>query len=271
MARSPYETHVYHNLEYARTDEKPLLLDLYVPQSPPAPLPLVVFVHGGGWSSGSKDYPPTEPLTAHGLAVASISYRFSQEAIFPAPIHDCKGAVRWLRAHAAQYRLDPDRFGAWGTSAGGHLVALLGTSGEVADLEGTVGGHLDQSSRVQAVCDYFGPTDFLAEIGQPSDIDRSRADAPEARLVGGLLVDHVEEARRANPITYVTADDPPFRIVHGDSDRSVPLNQSQLLHEALLAAGVPSTLHVIEGAGHGFPDPEIGEETAEFFAKWLRA
>lgn len=267
----PYEVHVYHNLEFARTEEKALLLDLYVPEEPAGPLPVVVRVHGGAWSMGNKEYPPTERLTARGLAVASISYRFSQEAIFPAQIHDCKAAVRWLRAQAAQYRLDPDRIGAWGASAGGHLVALLGTSGDVAELEGAVGGNLEHSSRVQAVCDYFGPTDFLQEIGQPCDVDRVTPDCPEALLLGGLLQERPEAVRLANPITYVRPDNPPFLILHGDCDRIVPLNQSTLLHEALTAAGVPSALRVIEGAGHGFADPAIEEQVGDFFEEQLKS
>jgi acetyl esterase/lipase len=266
----PYEVHIYHNLEYARVGEKALLLDLYLPEEPAGALPVVIWVHGGAWRQGNKEYPPTERLTAGGFAVASISYRLSQEAIFPAQIHDCKAAVRWLRAHAARYRLDPERFGAWGSSAGGHLVALLGASGGVAELEGTVGGNLEHSSRVQAVCDYFGPTDFLQQIGQPGDIDRSLPDAPEAQLVGGPLRERQGVVRQANPITYVSPDNPPFLLLQGDCDRSVPLNQSVLLHEALTAAGVPSTLHVIEGAGHGFDSPEIDAEVDAFFDRHLK-
>ncbi len=266
----PYKVHVYHNLEYARTEDKALLLDLYVPEEPVGALPTVVWVHGGAWSMGNKEYPPIERLSARGFAVASISYRFSQEAIFPAQIHDCKAAVRWLRAHAGQYRLDPERIGAWGASAGGHLVALLGTSGEVAGLEGTVGDHPDQSSRLQAVCDYFGPTDFLAMIGQPGDLDRESPEAPEAKLVGGPLRECPEAVRSANPLTYIRPDNPPFLILHGDCDRIVPLNQSMLLHEGLIAAGVPSTLRVMEDAGHGFEDPEIEEQVAEFFEEQLK-
>jgi acetyl esterase/lipase len=266
----PYEMRVYKNLEFARPPQRALLLDLYVPEQPTGPLPVIIWVHGGGWCSGGKDYPPAERFTARGYAVASLSYRYSTEALFPAQIEDCKAAVRWLRAHAAQYRLDPARFGVWGASAGGHLVALLGTSGDAPELEGTVGGNLEQSSRVQAVCDFCGPTDFLQEIGQPGDLDRATLDCPEAGLLGGLLTERPEAVRRANPLTYLAPDNPPFLIVHGDQDMIVPLHQSQILCEALTAAGVPATLHVVAGGGHGFGSPEIDAEVDDFFDRWLK-
>ena len=204
-----------------------------------------------------------------GYAVASINYRLSHEAIFPAQIHDCKGAVRWLRAHAGEYGLDPARVGAWGDSAGGHLVALLGTSGDVAELEGTVGGNGEQSSRVQAVCDWFGPTDMLQIGGFPSDIDHNGPDSPEARLFGGPIHEKRDLVTQANPITYIRADAPPFLIVHGDRDPIVPLHQSELLADALRAAGVPVRLITVAGAGHGFDDPLYWRKAAEFFNEIL--
>ena len=266
----PYEVHSYHNVEYARVDDKPLLLDLYIPQGLTGPLPVVVWVHGGGWYLGDKSFPQALRLTARGYAVASLNYRLSPEALFPAQIEDCKAAVRWLRAHAAQYGLDPERIGAWGASAGGHLVALLGTSGEAAELEGTLGEHPEESSRVHAVCDYFGPTDFLQEIGQPCDIDRASPDCPEALLLGGPLQERPEAVRLANPITYIRPDNPPFLIMHGDCDMVVPLHQSQLLYEALTAAGVPAALSIVGGAGHGFDSPSIDEEVDAFFDRYLK-
>ncbi|MHB9025797.1 MAG: alpha/beta hydrolase fold domain-containing protein [Armatimonadota bacterium] len=271
-----YSMIVHKNIEYARVGVKLLLLDLYLPKDAEDALPLIVWVHGGAWRAGDKEYCPAARLTARGYAVASIEYRLSQEAIFPAQIEDCKGAVRWLRAHAAQYRLDPQRIGAWGASAGGHLVALLGTAGDVKDLEGTVGGNLEYSSRVQAVCDYFGPTDFLQMIGQPGDIDRALPNAPEAALLGGLLRERPDAVKAANPITYIRRDNPPFLILHGDCDRTVPLNQSQLLYNALTAAGVPATLHIISGAGHGIADDsikdnlQIDEHVNVFFDRYLK-
>jgi acetyl esterase/lipase len=213
-------------------------------------------------------------LVSDGYAVASVEYRLSQAATFPAQIEDCKGAIRWLRANAAKYDLDPKHVGAWGSSAGGHLVALLGTSGDVAELEGTVGGNLDQSSRVQAVCDWFGPTDFTQIAAQSlptSLLDHDAPDSPEARLIGGPIQKNKDKAARANPITYITADDPPFLIMHGDQDNLVPLGQSELLLAALQQAGVPATLHTIKGAGHGFGSPEQFRMVRQFFDQQLKA
>ncbi len=258
------------DLEYARVGEKGLLLDLCLPKDPEGSLPLVVWVHGGAWRGGDKSPCRAVWMVERGYAVASINYRLSQEAIFPAQIHDCKAAVRWLRAHAEQYRLDPERIGAWGSSAGGHLVALLGTSGDVKELEGE-GGNLEFSSRVQAVCDWFGPSDFLQMRGVPSRIDRNSPDSPEALLVGGPLQERKEQCRRANPITYITPDDPPFLIMHGERDDIVPLNQSQLLHEALKKAGVDVTFHLVKGAGHGFDGPKLDRMVADFFAEHLKS
>ena len=149
--------------------------------------------------------------------MASINYRLSQHAVFPAQIEDCKAAIRWLRANAAKYHLDPDHIGVWGASAGGHLVAMLGTTGGVKELEGK-GGNLDQSSRVQCVVDWFGPTD-LATMGGSHDNPAS----PDRQLIGGPVQENKEKARKASPLTYVSKDSAPFLIMHGDKDNMVPL------------------------------------------------
>jgi acetyl esterase/lipase len=251
------------DLEYARVGDRALLLDLYLPgggdnpgagpsrQTGHGPRPVIIWIHGGAWRTGSKDNPRAARQAQRGYAVASISYRLSQEATFPAQIHDCKAAVRWLRAHAGQYNLDAVRFAAWGASAGGHLAVLLGTSGGVADLEGNL-GHQAFSSRVQAVCDFFGPSDFLRMSDVPGVMPHDTPDSPESQLVGGPIQDNPQAVNRANPITYVTANDPPFLIVHGVEDYTVIANQSELLHAALQSANVESTLHLVPGAGHGF-------------------
>ena len=263
------ESRVLRDIVFARVDDKDLLLDLYLPEGAAGPLPLIVWVHGGGWQAGSKENARAARMTQRGYAVASISYRLSHEAIFPAQIHDCKAAVRWLRANAQRYNLDPNRFGAWGPSAGGHLVALLGTSGGVTELEGDE-GNLSYSSRVQAVCDYFGPTDLLAMKEFPCRIDRDDPNCPEARLIGGGLAENPDKVRLADPITYVTPDDPPFLIVHGDQDDVVPFNQSDLLYQALKKAGVVVTFHTVEGAGHGFGEREPAELVNAFFDRHLK-
>ncbi|MHB9026536.1 MAG: alpha/beta hydrolase fold domain-containing protein [Armatimonadota bacterium] len=259
----------HRDLEYANIGDVSLKLDIYLPEQVTGKLPVAVWIHGGGWAAGSKDGAPTMYWALRGYAGVSINYRLSQQAIFPAQIHDCKAAIRWLRANAAQYHLDPDHIGVWGGSAGGHLVALLGTSGGVKELEGDL-GNPQYSSQVQAVCDFFGPTDFLQEVGQPSNIDRAKPNCPEARLIGGPLQENPEKVARANPISYASFDDPPFLILHGDKDMTVPLNQSQLLHDALQKAGVVSTFHIVKGGGHGFGGAEISKMVQDFFDKHLK-
>jgi len=273
MQRVPEGVEAHRNIEYAQPNDTPLLLDLYVLKGATRPLPLIVWIHGGAWRGGSKDRCPALRFSERGYVVASINYRLSQKAIFPAQIEDCKAAIRWLRANTAKYRIDPRRIGVWGSSAGGHLVALLGTSGDVKDLEGTVGGNLDQSSRVQAVCDFFGPTDFLqmdAHMIEGSRLVHDSPESPESRLVGGPIQENKEEVSRADPITYVTEDDPPFLIMHGDRDPLVPLHQSELLNGALKKVNVDATFHVVKGAGHGFGGPEISRMVDQFFDKHLK-
>jgi acetyl esterase/lipase len=261
---------VHRDLVYVPGGHERQKLDLYLPKGG-WNLPLIINIHGGAFKAGSKEMGvPVEHL-ARGYAVASINYRLSQHALFPAQIEDCKAAVRWLRAHAGTYGLDPNHFAAWGSSAGGHLAALLGTTGDTKEFDG--GDHLDQPSRVQAVVDYFGPTDFLQmDAHRPPDgMVHDAADSPESLLIGGPIQQNPEKTRRANPITYVTKDDPPFLIVHGDADPLVPHHQSELLAAALERAGVPVTFYTVKGAGHGrFNDPKVAELTGEFLARHLK-
>ena len=252
----PPEVKELKNLEYGRGSGRAMLLDLYLPEKAQKLMPLIIWIHGGAWMAGSKDNPsPALRFTRDGYAVAQVGYRLSQEAKFPAQIHDCKAAVRWLRANAGKYDLDPNRFVAWGASAGGHLVALLGTSGGAAELEGTV-NDLKESSRVQGVIDWFGPTDFLQIGNAESDLRHNAPDSPESKLIGGPLLENKDKAAKASPITYVSKDAPPFLIMHGDRDRTVPFNQSELLYAALKKAGVDATLVPMKGAGHGFGGPD---------------
>jgi acetyl esterase/lipase len=257
---------VSKDLPYVEGAHERQRLDLYLPETARGLLPVVVWVHGGAWRGGSKDRCPAQRLVARGYAVASINYRLSQHAAFPAQIEDCKAAVRWLRAHSQQYGLDPRRLGVWGASAGGHLVALLGTAGDVKELEGAL-GNAKQSSRVQCVVDWFGPTNFLKMGGSHND-----PTSPESRLVGGPIQQNAEKVARANPIRYVTPDDPPFLIVHGDADPTVPIGQSELLEAALKAAGVEVTFLRLAGAGHGGPQfetPEVRGAIDEFLDRHL--
>jgi acetyl esterase/lipase len=261
---------VLRDIEYVSGGHERNKLDLYLPKQNGGKgqkverLPLIIWVHGGAWMSGDKKNCPAVRFVHEGYAVASINYRLSQHAIFPAQIEDCKTAMRWLRANAEKYGLDPQRFGAWGASAGGHLVALLGTAGDVNEFD--KGENLNVSSRVQAVCDFFGPTDFLKMADSPSKMKHDDANSPESKLIGGAILENKEACRRANPITYVTKDDPPFLIVHGDADPLVPHNQSQLLYEAFQKASVQAKLYIVKGGGHGgFKDPTIEKMVDEFF------
>ncbi|MGZ8194673.1 MAG: prolyl oligopeptidase family serine peptidase, partial [Methylosarcina sp.] len=186
-------------------------------------------------------------------------------------IQDCKSAVRWLRANAERYGLDPDRFGAWGPSAGGHLVALLGTAGDIREFE--TGENLIYSSRVQAVVDFFGPTDFLQMDAHrlPEGLVHGLPDSPEANLIGGAIDKNKNKAAQANPIAYITEDDAPFLIVHGDADPLVPHHQSELLADALKKADVPVVLYTVKGGQHGgFNDPKVQQLVKEFFADHLK-
>ncbi|MCY3742333.1 MAG: alpha/beta hydrolase [Candidatus Poribacteria bacterium] len=260
----------YRDIAYVTDGHERQKLDLYVPDTGKN-LPLVIWVHGGAWRGGNKKhYVPMAYLNA-GYAGASINYRLSQHAIFPAQIEDVKAAVRWLRANAETYCLDPNRFAAWGSSAGGHLVAMLGTTGDVEAFE--VGENLEVSSRVQGVVDYYGPTDFLQMDAHrlPEGLVHDTPDSPESQLVGGPIQEHKDRVAKANPITYVSADDPPFLIIHGDQDKLVPYHQSVLLKDALEKAGVSVTFYRVEGGGHGwFRDPKVPELTKVFLEQHLK-
>jgi acetyl esterase/lipase len=267
---------VERNIPYVDGGHANQVLDIYLPETAAdKPLPLVIWIHGGAWLGGSHANPSALFLLEEGYAVASIEYRFSQHAIWPAQAHDCKSAIRFLRANAAKYNIDPDRFAVGGESAGGHLAALIGTSGDVADVEGDL-GTTGVSSRVHAVVDEFGPTD-LTLMGEQSNgrsmIQHDAPDSPESRLMGGPIQEKQELAKTANPLTYVDKADPPFLILHGDQDNLVPLAQSEILAKALTDAGVEVTMQTLEGAGHGGPQffsTESREQIKEFLAKHLK-
>jgi acetyl esterase/lipase len=268
--RLPEGAVVHRDLAYVTGGHERQKLDLYLPKAG-ANLPLIINIHGGAFRMGSKEQGVPVDYLERGYAVASINYRLSQHAKFPAQIEDCKAAVRWLRAHAKEYRLDPSRVAAWGASAGGHLAAMLGTTGDTQAYD--VGSNLDQPSRVQAVVDYFGPTDFLQMDAHrlPNGMVHDPANSPESELIGGAIQEHKEKTARANPITYVTPGDPPFLICHGDQDPLVPHHQSVLLEAALRQAGVPVTMYTVKGAGHGgFTDPKVAELTQAFLAAHLK-
>jgi acetyl esterase/lipase len=266
----PEECKVLKDLAYGEHERNKL--DLYIPKSDAA-LPLIIWVHGGGWENGSKfGGGPSLDLLRKGYAVASINYRLSGHAVFPAQIEDCQAAVRWLRSHAKEYNLDPDHFGAWGASAGGHLVALLGTCDDSTfPVEKS---EKNCSCGVQAVCDWFGPADFLHWGTITVDSPLANRPSQISRLFGGTVPQKLDLAKQASPVAHVSKNSAPFLIYHGDKDPVVPLQQGEALHEALKKAGVDSTLHVVKGGGHGRPGfdaPEVLQEEEAFFGKYLKA
>jgi len=268
--RLPEGARTERDLVYGSAGGRELKLNLYLPPGDEAK-PLIIWIHGGAWLQGSKDGPsPAQQFVGSGYAVAHVGYRLSQVAKWPAQMHDCKAAVRWLRANAARYHLDPKRFAAWGSSAGGHLVAVLGTSGGVAELEGTC-NELKTSSSVQAVVDWFGPTDFLQMNKFRSNIAHDEARSPESQLIGGPIQENKDATAKANPITYVERGEalPHFLIMHGTKDDLVPFNQSELLNEALKAAKADVTFVPMEGAGHGFGGEQSFTLVREFLTRVL--
>lgn len=248
------------DVTYCMADGIPLKMDIFLPVASGKPAPAVLYVHGGSWIGGDKfevGFASAE-LTARGYLVASINYRLAPQYKWPAQIEDAKCAVRYLRANATTLNLDPNRIAAWGSSAGGHLAALLGLTGPQAGFEGR-GGYSEQSSRVQAVIDMFGPTDLAAY--SPDKLAVGIAEAVFGVRPGdplGVLV-------KASPVTYVTRDAPPFLILQGDKDDIVPFGQSQTLYDRLRSAGANATLVTVKNAGHGFvpvggvPNPNIIE------------
>ena len=248
------EMRIDKGVAFAKVGETNLLLDLFRPLEAALPddgYPLVVWVHGGAWRRGSRDNMPLEGLVERGVAVASVDYRLSPVAKFPAQVHDIKAAIRYLRANATKYRLDESRFAVAGASAGGHLAAMVGVSSEIESLEGTVGDNDAVSSRVSSIVDFYGPTNFMTILKQSTPHGLSvRVPALEL-LIGGLPEEHETLARLGSAVEHVDADDPPLLLIHGDQDPQVPINQSHELHGRYKSVSVPVVFEVIHGGAHG--------------------
>lgn len=265
------EGKTYKNVVYAKADSRDLLVDVYMPASVSNPY-LVVWVHGGAWHSGTKEDPPKQLLAA-GYALASVDYRLSVEAPFPACIHDIKAAIRFLRANAPTYGYRADKIAIWGSSAGGHLVALVGTSNGDKFLEGKLGAHVTTSSDVQAVIDFFGPTNFttILEQSTPHGIG---VRAPALALLLGKPVEDVPDlAKKASPVFQVDPSDPPLFIAHGDQDIQVPVNQSLELEGAYEKHGLQVELEIVHGADHGsnaFFRAEVIRKVQAFLERAMR-
>lgn len=259
-------------------------LDIYLPDNGDGPFPLILSIHGGAFKGGDKGDNQVTPMLEglkRGYAVISVNYRLSQEAIFPAQIYDIKAAVRWIRANSKEYKLKTDRIVVWGGSAGGHLSAMLGTSGGIKELEDLSMGNKEQSSRVQAVVDWFGPTDFLRmdeqlkESGIKNPQTHSIPDSPESELIGKNLSDAPELVKAANPESYITPDDPPFFIQHGLIDHLVPYQQSVNLASKLekIIGKENVTIELLKDTDHGGPaffEPQNIEKVFLFIEKCMK-
>jgi acetyl esterase/lipase len=241
----------YRDVVYGMVDGMDLGLDVYMPANVDSP-PLIVFVHGGAWRAGTKDRAPAV-FVENGYALASLDFRQSGDANFPAMIHDIKGAVRYLRAHAEDYGYDPDRMAITGESSGGHLAALVGVTNGVAELEGNVGGHTQISSDIQAIMSYFGASDLTTILDQSTPFGLGLREPALEALLGKVPADDPETARLASPVFHVDANDPPLLLFHGDRDPQMPINQAHELEGAYEALGMDVTFDVVHGSAHGGP------------------
>lgn len=268
MSAQQYVPPFEAGIVYGKTGGKEMQLDVYAPsfsEDKSIAYPVVIWLHGGTWFSGNKNgfgVNYAASLSKNGFVVVCANYVTNDR--FPAQLHNCKAVVRWIRANAERFRIDTAKIGVWGEGAGGHLAALLGTTGGVAransgdvtfDVEGSVGEHLEYSSRVHAVVNLYGPTDFLQmddnnveDCANP--VIHNQPTSPEALLLGGAITAIPDKVQLANPIFYVTPDDPPFLIQHGTADCNVPPHQSELLEEALRKVGVRCTLDLMDGYRH---------------------
>lgn len=260
----PEDIEVIKDIEYGHGGTKVLKLNVVRQKQQDGKLkPVIVYIPGGGWLRADKDVAlgRLAALAQHGYIGVSIQYRTSTEGVLPAQIEDCKCAIRFLRAKAKDYHLDPEHIGVWGASAGGHLAAILGLSASDKELEGT-GGSTEHSSRVQAVSAWYAPTDLRGK-----DFP---ADHPVSLVLGGNPRDLPQQAAKASPLAYVNKDGAPFFLVHGESDPGVPVEESRVLADALKKAGVEATLLVVPGAGHGFITSAEAEKMLEFFDRHLK-
>lgn len=268
LPRLPKSIEADKNIKYGEASGQAMLLDIYRPRQIDRKLPVIVWLYGGAWKMGSKDFCPIAFMATQQVAIVSINYRLDNVAPFPAQIYDCKGAIRWLRANADKYDLDADHIGVFGASAGGHLAALLGTTADNPKMEGDVGGNLNYSSRVQCVCAFYPPTDLNRLVTDPKTRASSKGDV--AKLLGGAVADNVDKANFASPIFYVDKNSAPFFLMHGGADTLVPPEQSEIFYEALKKAGVEAHLEIIPDKGHGIiAPPAVAQEIYQFFQAHL--
>jgi acetyl esterase/lipase len=260
---------------YAGNENPKQKVDLYLPKkrNTDNPLPVVALIHGGGWVNGDRlGYAGAAIQFARtgDYASVAVGYRLTKEAHWPAQVYDCKAAIRWIRAHAKEFNLDPDKIAVMGSSAGGHLSSLIGTTGDVKELEGALGPNTSFSSRVQCVVNLCGPEDFTQALMFDKEKKPVLKDDAVIGLLGGNYEEKHAEAVAASPVTYVTKDDPPFITFHGSADQRVAFLHAEAIHAALQKAGVPSLLIPITGGGHGsVSHPEVIARAKLFVGKTL--
>ena len=264
------------DLPYLDTGNPKHRLDLLLPEGakPESPLPVIVWIHGGAWRAGNKKsgHGRLAPFVQSGeFAAVSVAYRLSQEAKWPSQIEDCQAAIRWIKANAEEFHLDPKRIGVWGSSAGGHLVAMIGAlSGSAPKRESAKSGGKQPDASVTCVVDFFGPTDFLRMNDHDSTMDHDAENSPESQLIGGKIQENKERSQKANPINYVNSRSSPMFIAHGDADKLVPHDQSVRLQKVLKKKRVPSIFVTMKGSGHGFHSEELNTRVGLFFARHLQ-
>jgi len=267
------------NVAYASTSSAQKM-DIYLPEGT-GPFPVVVLIHGGAFMMGDKSGEASNAaaLVANGIAAVSINYRLSSEAQYPAQIQDCKAAVRFLRANATKYNLNPDKIGSWGASAGGNLSSLLGTTSGISELEGASLGNSSYSSKVIASVDWFGPINFLTMDAEATalgfTINTNSSTSPESKLMGAAVQTIPTQVAKANPSNYVTSDDAAFFIQVGSMDRNIPYTQSLNFYNALKTVKGSSDVsyELLDGAGHGGSQFSASSNMAKvtaFFNKYLK-
>jgi acetyl esterase/lipase len=251
----------WENINYADDTLVSHMMDVYLPEVGNPPYPAVVIVYGSAFFGNNQKQTAYntlgEPLLKNGFAIVTVNHRSSRDTIFPAQVHDIKASVRFIRANGIEFQIDTSFIGITGYSSGGYLSAFTGTSGSVSQVEGNVGRYTSYSSSVDAVVDWFGPTDFQSMDSCGSSMVHDAPDSPESTFIGGAIQENDDLCALANPISYIDPNDPPFLILHGDADPLVPHCQSEKLYSALQKMGVSSQFVLVPDAGHG---PGLFEE-----------
>lgn len=253
QSRSMKGIQIERDIDYVGKGNVRQMLDVYRPENVEGDLPVICWIHGGGWQKGTKSNigKVSSYLHTGKYAVVSVGYRLTDEAQWPAQIYDCKAAIRFVRANAKKYGFDAARIAVAGSSAGGHLVTMLGVTGPDAELEGDLGPHLGVSTNVSCVVDFFGPKDLVVMDKQGSRMNHNDATSPEGKLIGGKVSENVKKAKNASPRYHVSKDDAPILIFHGTKDPLVPYQQSVAFEKAFEKMGGQVVLVTVTDAGHG--------------------